>query len=119
MGAGSAIPDFYVGRFAFDPANKNTVYMALGNYSGGTAATQSHLWKITNLNTTPVLTGLNGTGANILPDVPVNGFVVDPLIPANLYAGTDIGVYSSIDGGANWLPFGTGLPRVAVFDGKC
>lgn len=33
-----------------------------------------------------------------------------------LYAGTDIGVYTSPDGGASWTPFGTGLPRVAVFD---
>src|SRR5207253_5104340 len=34
----------------------------------------------------------------------------------SLFAGTDIGVYSSTDGGANWAPFGTGLPRSAVFD---
>jgi hypothetical protein len=33
-----------------------------------------------------------------------------------LYAGTDIGVYSSSDGGASWVPLGTGLPRIAVFD---
>ena len=33
-----------------------------------------------------------------------------------LYAGTDIGVYQSRDGGATWNPFGQGLPRVAVFD---
>src|SRR5439155_7818314 len=28
----------------------------------------------------------------------------------------DIGVYNSTDGGASWTPFGTGLPRSAVFD---
>ncbi len=33
-----------------------------------------------------------------------------------MYAGTDIGVYFSSDGGANWSPYGTGLPKVAVFD---
>jgi hypothetical protein len=33
-----------------------------------------------------------------------------------LYAGTDIGVYRSTDGGATWSSFSDGLPRVAVFD---
>jgi len=33
-----------------------------------------------------------------------------------LYVGTDIGVYRSTDGGANWSPFNSGLPRVPVFD---
>jgi hypothetical protein len=42
--------------------------------------------------------------------------VIDPINSNNLYAGTDIGVYNSTDGGANWVPFGTGLPRSAVFD---
>lgn len=121
VGSGSVIPDFYVARLVFDPSDTNTVYISLGNYSGGTAAAQSHVWKITSLNTAPILTSINGTGANVMPDVPVNGFAVDANDSNNpgvsvLYAGTDIGVYQSVDGGANWVPFGTGLPRVAVFD---
>ncbi len=120
-GVGSFIPDFYVARLAFDPTNKNTVFISLGNYAGGTALAQSHVWKVTNLNTTPVLTPLNGSSTfapnvTTLPDVPVNGFVVDPLNSNNLYAGTDIGVYTSTDGGTNWSPFGTGLPNIAVFE---
>jgi hypothetical protein len=116
VGAGGVIPDFYVARIVFDPANKNTAYISLGNYAGGTSATQSHLWRVTSLSTSPAFTPINGSGGNILPDVPVNGFAVDPLNSNVLYAGTDIGVYNSTDGGANWIPFGTGLPRVAVFD---
>jgi len=54
-GAGSVIPNFYVARALFDPTDKNTVYIALGGYTGGTAASQAHVWKITNLSTTPVL----------------------------------------------------------------
>ncbi len=33
-----------------------------------------------------------------------------------LFAGTDFGVYRSMDGGASWSRFGTGLPFVAVRD---
>ena len=115
VGSGT-IPDFYVARIVFDPANKNTAYLSLGNYAGGTASSQSHVWRVSNLSTTPVLTPMNGNGINTLPDVPVNGFAIDPLNSNNLYAGTDIGVYNSTDGGVNWSPYGTGLPRVAVFD---
>ena len=69
------------------------------------------MWKATNLNSTPVVTGIN----NGLPDVPVNAFAVDPANGNNLYAGTDIGVFASTDGGASWGPYGTDLPVVAVF----
>ncbi|MCB0747484.1 MAG: T9SS type A sorting domain-containing protein, partial [Ignavibacteriae bacterium] len=51
-----------------------------------------------------------------IPDIPVNAFVIDPANSSNLYAGTDIGVYFSTNGGTSWLPFSSGLPRVAVFD---
>ena len=62
LGAGSVIPDFYVARLVFDPTNKNIAYLSLGNYAGGTAASQSHVWKVTSLNGTPVLTSINGSG---------------------------------------------------------
>ena len=107
----AGIPAKYVARARFDPSNKNTVYIALGGYFGGTAASQSHVWKITNLNTTPVITAIN----NGLPDVPINTFAVDPVEGNNLFAGTDIGVYGSTDGGLTWTPYGTDLPVVAVF----
>ena len=112
VGGGSIIPDAYVGRVAFDPNNKNTAYVALCGYAGGTAASQSHIWKITNLSSTPVLTPINSS----LPDVPANAFVVDPANSNNLFAGTDIGVFASSDGGTTWAVYGTGLPAVAVFD---
>lgn len=107
----AGIPARYVARAKFDPSNKETAYIALGGYFGGTSAAQSHVWKITNLSTAPTITAIN-TG---LPDVPVNAFAVDPGNGNNLFAGTDIGVYYSANGGTSWSPYGTGLPVVAVF----
>ncbi|MBK8305153.1 MAG: carboxypeptidase regulatory-like domain-containing protein, partial [Chloracidobacterium sp.] len=104
---GNVIPNNYVGRAVIDPLNVNTAYVTLAAFG------VTNVWKTTNLNiASPTWTAAN-TG---LPLVPVNAFIVDPLESTRLYAGTDIGVYTSADGGANWTPFGTGLPRVAVFD---
>ena len=57
----------------------------------------------------------SGTG---LPDVPVNAFDIDPSNTQRLFAGTDVGMYTSLDGGATWAPYTTGMPVVAVFDMK-
>ncbi|HMB69156.1 MAG TPA: T9SS type A sorting domain-containing protein [bacterium] len=51
-----------------------------------------------------------------LPDIPVNTVIVDPGRTDDWYAGTDIGVWCSTNGGANWTPFGTSLPNVVVTD---
>jgi hypothetical protein len=112
VGTGSVIPDKYVGRVVFAPNDPNTAYIALNGFTGA----QNHVYRVTNLSTTPVIANISGAGANGIPDVPVNAFAVDPQNPASLYAGTDIGVYVSLNSGATWAPYGTGLPRVAVFD---
>lgn len=104
----------FVARAVVDPNNKATAYVTLDGY-GTTAAPIVHVWKTTNLTGQPPAPTWT-SASNGLPDVPVNAFAVDPFNPSYLYAGTDIGVFSSIDGGANWSAYGTGLPRVAVFD---
>jgi len=102
----------YIARAVIDPNTKTTAYVTLDGY--GTA---NHVWKTITLSGDPPTPTWNPASTG-LPDVPVNAFVVDPAQSLNIYAGTDIGVFSSIDGGANWTPYGTGLPRVAVFDMK-
>lgn len=51
-----------------------------------------------------------------LPDEPVNVIREDPVQEKFLYAGTDNGIYMSMDGGESWMPFEGGLPRVPVHD---
>jgi len=103
-----AVPARYIGRVAIDPTNVNIAYAALNGFG---LASGQHVWKTTNFTTGSTWTPA-GSG---IPDVPVNTFVVDPANTQNLYAGTDIGVFRSTDGGASWQPFNEGLPRIAVF----
>lgn len=110
----NTVPNNFVTRTVIDPTNSNTAYVALSNNASGA----QNVWKTTTLNSFAE-TGLVPTwsaSSTGLPPVPVNALIVDPLQSNTLYAGTDIGVYASTDGGANWTVFGTGLPRVAVFD---
>lgn len=54
------------------------------------------------------------TGVNVLPAVPATAVAVDPSDPNRVYVGTDIGVYTSLDGGANWYKEVTGFGNVSV-----
>ncbi len=103
----NTVPSGFVARAVFDPTNTSTAYVTLASFG------VNNVYKTTNFNSgAPVWVNISGT----LPRVPVSAFIVDPANPEILYAGTDIGVYVSPDGGTTWEPFGTGFPRVAVFD---
>ncbi|HWK31132.1 MAG TPA: hypothetical protein VNR20_03510, partial [Terriglobales bacterium] len=53
-----------------------------------------------------------------LPDLPVTRVYIDPRDASKntLYAATHVGIYRTTDGGANWAPYGIGLPNVRVND---
>ena len=104
----------FVGAVAVDPNNKNIAYISFSFF----APAGQGIWKITNLGAaataspaSPIWT-VSGAG---IPSVPINSLAIDPINSNHIYAGTDIGVYSSTDGGSTWNPYGTGLPRSAVF----
>jgi hypothetical protein len=54
--------------------------------------------------------------AHRLPNVAVFVVKYDPVSPTTIYAGTDLGVYVSLDDGATWDRMGDGLPMVPVRD---
>jgi photosystem II stability/assembly factor-like uncharacterized protein len=56
----------------------------------------------------------SGSGAGALPNIPISGLVIDKDLSDTVYIATDIGVFRTRDGGANWEPFNDGLPRVVV-----
>lgn len=109
---GVGMPVKYIGRIAIDPTDPNKAYVCFGGF--GVPAGQ-HVWKTTNLMTGTPTWSASGFG---LPDVPVNAFAIDAMVPTRVFAGTDVGVYQSFDGGATWAPYTTGMPVVSVFDMK-
>ncbi|HEX4959500.1 MAG TPA: hypothetical protein VF173_01580 [Thermoanaerobaculia bacterium] len=105
-----AIPPLFIARIVIDPSDSAVAYVTLDGY---TFKTGQAVWKTTNLTSGHPTWQPAGNG---IPDIPVNAFTIDPANSQHLFAGTDIGVYASLNGGAQWLPFSNGLPRVPVFD---
>lgn len=109
----NAVPAAYVTRTVISPTDVNTAYVTLARFNA------PQIYRTNNLSSfveqgliAPTWTAISGTG---LPLVPVNAFFVDPASNF-LYAGTDIGVYVSVNGGGLWAPLGTNMPRIATFD---
>jgi hypothetical protein len=51
-----------------------------------------------------------------LPDVPTSAAALDDADPEVAYAGTDVGVFRTSDGGDTWWPYQDGLPRSPVVE---
>src|SRR5262249_47574079 len=101
---------------AVDPNHSLVAYLTLSGFRAIT--TIGHIYKTSDYGTTWAEDdGLNG--ANPLPDVPVLRLLVDRNDASGntLYAATDVGVFRSADGGANWSAFNLNtIPPVPVFD---
>ncbi|MEP7336415.1 MAG: hypothetical protein ABI977_01505, partial [Acidobacteriota bacterium] len=95
----------YVSSVTFDPANKDIAYATFSTFGG------SHVFRTTDGGQTWSAIDRAG-GPNGVPDVPVHSLVVDPSNTARLYIGTDVGVFVTNDGGANWAVETTGFPNV-------
>lgn len=51
-----------------------------------------------------------------LPGISANAIEVNPMDDDNMYVGTDLGVYTTFDGGETWQKLADGMPNVAVVD---
>jgi photosystem II stability/assembly factor-like uncharacterized protein len=54
--------------------------------------------------------------ANLPAEGPIHVVRIDPRNPKVLYAGTEFGLFVSLDAGGIWQPLGTGLPPAPVHD---
>lgn len=85
----AAFPATYISSIAVDPADPSTVFVAFKTFEG------QQLWRSVGGGPfEPVDGGL--------PETPVNAVAVNPRNSAMVYAGTDVGVFESLDGGITW-----------------
>jgi len=90
----AGIPARTINRIAIDPLNNNTVYVGLAGFNSNS------LYKSTNGGSTWATA--TGTSPYNLPAAPVYGIAVHPNNSNRIYCGTEVGLFSSSDGGLNW-----------------
>lgn len=103
-GASPLTPQRYCTGITIDPGNAQVVYVTFGGYVAGS------VWKTTNGGQT--WTDISGT----LPDAPARALTVHPRRTSFVYAGTEVGVFASEDGGASWSPTNEGPTNCSVDD---
>jgi uncharacterized protein (TIGR03437 family) len=94
----------FVSWVSFDPTDANIAYATYSTFGG------IHVWKSVDAGAS--WTGIDGSGATAIPDIPVHCILVDPTNTSRLYVGTDLGVFVSLDGGASWAVENTGFANV-------
>ncbi len=97
-----SLPNRFPRRIAVNPHNSSEVYIVFSGFGTG------HVFKSTDAGTT--WTDISTT----LPDVPFHALVVDPQFPNIIYAGSDLGVFVSINGGQSWTAHNTGLADMTM-----
>jgi photosystem II stability/assembly factor-like uncharacterized protein len=109
----SPLPVRYIWDVAVVPGGVDTIVVVMAGF--GTA----HIWQgAVPLSGTATWTDISGTGTGRLPDIPINALAIEPGSASTMYVGTDIGVFSTTNGGSSWTQFSQGLPNCAVYDLK-
>lgn len=115
-------PDSQISAVSVDPSDANHVWVVFAG-NGVTSLSRpdlvlnplgiSHVFKTTNGGADWV----DASGrlpSESLPDVPTSAVVIDNLDRNVAYAGTDVGVFRTSDGGITWTVFQEGLARSPV-----
>ncbi len=124
--ADALFPAAQVQAIRVSPANANHVWLVFGG--SGVSFTGrpdmilnplgiSHLFR--NADATDINGWVDASGqfpALSLPDVPTSAAALADFDPLVAYAGTDVGVFRTTDGGVTWTAFQDGLPRSPVVE---
>jgi hypothetical protein len=90
----------------------------VGGFDDNTPSTPGHLFRIDCTAANCASFTWTDKSGN-LPDIPVDSVIVNPNLPAQVYAGTDFGLYFTDDITAAspvWQRFTAGLPAVMIWD---
>ncbi len=99
----SGMPDRYPTDLYVDPRDSKIAYLTYSGYGN------PHIYKTTNAGATWI------DISNNLPDIPVQCVALDGDFPDDVYIGTDLGVYRSLNGGA-WELWDSGMPPAMILD---
>ena len=100
----------FLRNIILDPRDSSSLYVCFSSVSG-----QPRIWHVEEaFGQQPRWVNASGDLPAFLP---VNDIAVSEMDPYELAAGTDYGVYTSVDGGVHWLR-DTAIPNVAVFQIK-
>ncbi|MFM8395931.1 MAG: hypothetical protein ACKOB4_18585, partial [Acidobacteriota bacterium] len=103
------LPNRFVSEIAVDPNNTQHAVVVYSGFDTNTPSTPGRVFVTTNLG----MTWSNISGN--LPDVPVTSVALNPGNPNQIFIGTDLGVFQTIDGGQTWFRPGMGMPLIATF----
>ncbi|MDM8544460.1 choice-of-anchor D domain-containing protein [Desulfococcaceae bacterium HSG9] len=100
------LPNRRCQRITIDPNDHNLVYVTFGGFSA------DNVYRTTDGGST--WSDITGSGATGLPDAPVRSLVIYPQNSDWLYVGTEVGIFASEDGGANWSTTNDGPTNCSV-----
>ncbi len=103
---GGTIASGFISWAAWDPNNINTGYITVSIFGGNSV--------LKTVDGGVTWNPIMGLGATALPQIPALTIVVNPANSNQLFVGTDLGVFTSIDGGANWYRENTNFANVSV-----
>jgi photosystem II stability/assembly factor-like uncharacterized protein len=108
----AALPGRYATSVAVSPTDPNMVYVSFSGFSAATPA--GHIFKTTDGGMTWNNSATNRPSVSgALPDIPVNSIAINPQDANVIFAGTDVGLYQSLDRGASWNKF-SNFPNAGV-----
>jgi len=100
--------EVWVSRVMASPHEAGTAFVAKSGFRQDNF--KPYLFKTTDFGRSWVSISAN------LPDYPINIIVQDTKNPQLLFAGTDHGLFISLNGGGQWQEFQNNMPRVKVND---
>jgi hypothetical protein len=116
-GANAVLPNRPILDVATDPAAPTVGYAAVGGFEENTPATPGHVYRVV-CNADCTSFAWQDKSGN-LPNVPINSIIANPLVPHQVFAGSDWGLYYTDDvteASPTWRRFTDGLPTVMIWD---